>query len=82
MTKPRRITLRFDDAMEAFSALRSSIERTDRLLDDREWDGRDVIERWRDRQFAAYERMAKTLGLRPTLSTKEPDEIRHSLATT
>jgi hypothetical protein len=82
-TKPRCVTLRVDDAILAFGALRSSIERDDRLLARQpEYDGRELTVEFRAEQYAAYERMAKALGLRPTLSTKEPDEIRHSLATT
>jgi hypothetical protein len=69
LTKPRRITLRVDDAIMAFGALRRSIEEDDRLLANQpSYEGRERTVQFRAEQFAAYERMAKALGLKPTLS--------------
>lgn len=70
MTIPTtHVTLRADDAIIAFTALRSWINESDRIL--RHYGGHDdevdAIARHREENWQAYQRIAKALGLRPTL---------------
>lgn len=67
-----RVTIRANDAIEAFVALRRAIEHNDRVL--RKFDenpalpGREDVAQHRGTQWAAYQRIAKALNLKPTLS--------------
>jgi len=67
--KSERIRLSVDDAILAFGALRSSIEEDDRLLASQpSYEGRERTVEFRARQWEAYQRMAKAIGVKPTLS--------------
>jgi hypothetical protein len=71
MTTRKTVRLRDDDALEAFSALRGAIEDLDRLMV-KLGDGDAMKPRfaqWRKEKYDAYCRIAKALGLKPTLST-------------
>lgn len=69
--KSNRVSLRDDDALTAFCALRHAIEANDQRL--AEPGGRAEFIAWltihRDEQWQAYQRIAKALGLKPTLTT-------------
>jgi hypothetical protein len=62
--KKYRVTLRADDAIMAFQTLRTSIQNLDELLT-RHAD--DDLREIRAEKWQAYQRIAKALGLQPTL---------------
>lgn len=66
--KTSRVTLRIDDAISAFTALRASIENMDRLLAGTTGGAIQEIAVFRAQQWEAYQRIAKALKLKPTLS--------------
>lgn len=64
-----RVTLRADDAIRAFQCLRSSIEQIDGILAEYKTGECVFLEHCRAEKWAAYQRIAKALRLKPTLST-------------
>lgn len=75
--KTERVTLQVDDAVTAFVALRRSIRRCDELLTAQgNFPSREFIAKDRAEKWEAYQRIAKALGLKPTLDeVKSPVEI-------
>jgi hypothetical protein len=70
--KPDRVTILANDAITAFSALRSSIEKSDELIAGPNAYARESLVEHRAEQWEAYQRIAKALGLKPTLNTDVP----------
>lgn len=64
--KTDRVTLRGDDALTAWVALRASIQRLDELAEKSDFPKRAE---YRAEQWEAYQRIAKALGLKATLAT-------------
>lgn len=68
--KSDRVTLHADDALTAFSALRSSIRDLDTLLLEgpgEHFKSRDYLAKTREEKWQAYQRIAKAMGVPPTL---------------
>lgn len=66
-----RVTILADDAIRAMTALRSNVERMMERNSDSEV-LREILAENRE----SYERIAKALGLKPTLSVPSGDERR------
>jgi hypothetical protein len=69
--KSDRVTLRADDALTAFTALRTSIRGLDEILLERDFATRNHFLKMREQDWQAYQRIAKALGLPPTLDRVE-----------
>jgi hypothetical protein len=65
--KSDRVTLRADDALIAFNCLRTCIRKSDEFLACSNGSGHDFIRSYRAEKWEAYQRIAKALGLEPTL---------------
>lgn len=69
--KRDRVTLRVDDAISALVALRASIRQLDETLATGDYPWLKQTREYREEHWEAYQRIAKALGLRPTI-----DELR------
>lgn len=68
--KRDRVTLRVDDALTAFIELRWSIQSLDKTLSGHCSD-REQLQKFRDEKWESYQRIAKALGVKPTLDKVE-----------
>lgn len=59
--KADRVTILANDAITAFSALRSSIEKLDELIERTNSHARESLVEYRAEQWEAYQRIAKAL---------------------
>lgn len=61
------VTLRREDAIRALESMRLDIAADDRFL--KEYPNSPAMRRGRDDKWESYQRIAKALGLNPTLSS-------------